>query len=115
MYILEDISWNLEYKDLCRDKDDFTTNLIFDINDLIVLKKTCKMYELLIKMKVWATNILNSISSLRKPSKCEIQQPNNYKKVFIWVCLNKPKIINNLMLRQTRRYLFECVWINPKL
>ena len=45
------------------------------------------------------TDITNSISSLGKPSKNEIQQPNNYKKAFECVCKNL-KIINNLMLGQ---------------
>ena len=36
------------------------------------------------------TDITNSISSIGKPSKNEIQQPNNYKK-GIQVCLKKPK------------------------
>ena len=45
-------------------------------------------------------DITNSISSLGKPSMNEIQQPNNYKKVYLSVFEKNLKIINNLMLRQ---------------
>ena len=66
--------------------------------------------HLLTDKKVWLTDrltyqlinncdITNSISSLGKPFKNEIQQPNNYKKAFDCVWKNL-KNINNLMLRQ---------------
>ena len=39
--------------------------------------------------------------SLGKPSKNEIQQPNNYKK-GIWVCLKKPKNLKQPYVKTDR-------------